>query len=32
MYTNFLRKLVRAMRQMAGHCDGGSGGSTGHCY
>lgn len=31
MYTNFLRKLVRAMRQMAGHCDGGSG-NTGHCY
>ena len=30
MYTNFLRKLVRAMRQMAGHCDSGS--STGHCY
>ncbi len=30
MYTNFLRKLVRAMRRMAGHCDGSS--STGHCY
>ena len=30
MYTNFLRKLVRTMRQMAGHCDGDS--STGHCY
>lgn len=30
MYTKILRKLVKMMRTMAGHCDGG--GSTGHCY
>lgn len=31
MYTKILRKLVKFMVQMAGHCAGGGGG-TGHCY
>ena len=30
MYTKLLRKIVKMMRTMAGHCDGGSG--EGHCY
>lgn len=32
MYTKMLRKLVKMMRTMAGHCDGDGGGYTGHCY
>lgn len=31
MYTNFLRKLAKFMRQVSGHC-GGGGGGMGHCY
>lgn len=33
MYTKLLRKMVKLMVRMAGHCDdGSSGGGTGHCY
>lgn len=31
MYTNFLRKLAKFMKQMAGHCHRSDGG-VGHCY
>ena len=31
MYTKLLRKIVKMMRTMAGHCDG-DGGENGHCY
>ena len=31
MYTKLLRKIVKMMRTMAGHCDGDDGGN-GHCY
>ena len=31
MYTKMLRRIVKMMRTMAGHCDG-DGGYTGHCY
>ena len=30
MYTKLLRMIVKMKRQMAGHCDGDSGG-CGHC-
>jgi len=32
MYTRLLRKLVKMMRQAAGHCSEGSGPTGGHCY
>ena len=35
MYTKLLRKIVKMIRTMAGHCDGdgdGNGGGNGHCY
>ena len=31
LYTKILRSVVKKMRRMAGHCDGGGAG-TGHCY
>jgi len=31
MYTKLLRRIVRKIRTMSGHCDGGNGG-YGHCY
>lgn len=31
MYTKILRRLVKMMRTMAGHCSG-DGGGIGHCY
>lgn len=30
MYTKLLRKIVKMMRTMAGHCDGDGGGYHGH--
>ena len=32
MYTKMLRQIVRIQRSICGHCDGNTGGGTGHCY
>ena len=32
MWTKLIKKIIKFGVRMAGHCDDGGGGHTGHCY